>query len=224
MAFSIPGDLSGHLSHRKNLRTAKMKLHSLLKKLYLPGWQSKTLNLTACEAPPIPSVKPEFHILHVWPCTHTLHTEVMRCLEKAAWSLLWLSGFILNVRSRKADLPFYSSNCNRASVALSKSPLVYLPNSLGTDYFIHQGDRPALTFSRSSTIAAPHWPFSDTFAWPLEPPPACFAPFPAFQHMLLLQKALGIALLWHFNQTPTNCIPNSVVPSWIFKPVCRALL
>lgn len=30
----------------------------------------------------------------------------------ATWSLLWLSGFTLNVRSRKADLWFYSSSCN----------------------------------------------------------------------------------------------------------------
>lgn len=107
-------DLLRHLSNRKNLRTAKMKLLSLLKKLYLFGWQSKTPNLTVCKAPPIPSVKPEFHLLHVWLCahTHTLYTEVMRCLEKATWSLLWLSGFILNVRSRKADLWFYSSSCN----------------------------------------------------------------------------------------------------------------
>lgn len=75
MAFSVSGDLLGYLSHKKNLRTAKMKLHSLLKKLYLPGWQSKTLNSTAREAPPTPPVKPEFCILHVWLCTHT-HTTL----------------------------------------------------------------------------------------------------------------------------------------------------
>lgn len=142
----------------------------------------------------------------------------MRCLENAAWSLLWLSGFILNVRSRKADLWFYYSSCNRASVALSKSSLFHLPESLGTDYsrfllVYHQGDRLAPTFSKSSTVAvsvrALIWPFNDSFA---QPPPACFAPFPAFQHTLLLQKALGTALLWLFNQTPTKCIPYSVVP------------
>lgn len=161
MAFSVSGDLLGHLSQRKNLRIAKIKLHSLLKKLYLLGWQSKILNLIACEAPPIPSVKPEFRILLVWLCTHTHthYTEVTRRLEKATWSLLWLSGFILNIRSRKADLWFYCSSCNRASVALSKSSLFDLPDSLGADYFrfllvCHQGDRLALTFSKSSTVAA----------------------------------------------------------------------
>lgn len=142
-----------------------MKLHSLLKKFYWLGWQSKTLNLTACEAFPNPSVKPEFHILHVWLWTHayTLHWsyEVSRNGSLVLLLTFWIYTYCQVKESRPR---FYSSSCNRVSVALSKSSLCCPPSSLCTDYFTTTGYITKVTwlprhFPSSPPLLAPQWLF-----------------------------------------------------------------
>lgn len=116
----------------------------------------------ACEAPPIPSVKPESHILHVWLSTLKL------------WGVLkWQPGpssgcLDLHLMSGQGKQTYgFTAQVVTQSFSCSFKIFLILSSQFPWHCYFrfllvyHQGHRLALTFSKFSTIAAPHWPFSD---------------------------------------------------------------